>query len=228
MADTKEDFQTLFNPIYKFTNATPNRTPLSDWYITDNAFQVGFQARSVVGGFFIKMLDDKTVWNKWANKGSNVVTGKWAPLKFVPKGTIIVPTANEEATQWQYTTEKPADNWFAVDFSDKSWKTGAAGFGSTRISKTAWNTSDIWIRRTVDMKKVSDKQLSLVISHDEDTEIYVNGILLTTIAGYNGTYDRLAVEKKVNEVLHKGINTIAVHCHQTTGGQFIDMGFSEL
>lgn len=79
MADNIEDFQTLFNPIYHFADKTPQRVPVSDWYITDNAYAVGFQARSVVGGFFIKMLSDKNMWNKWIGKGSDVV-GSWAPI----------------------------------------------------------------------------------------------------------------------------------------------------
>ncbi|MDP4188767.1 MAG: DUF4965 domain-containing protein [Bacteroidota bacterium] len=80
LADSKEDFQHLFNPVYDYANNTPQRVPVSDWYITDNAYMVGFQARSVVGGFFIKMLSDKDVWNKWVSKGTNT-TGPWAPLK---------------------------------------------------------------------------------------------------------------------------------------------------
>ncbi len=68
LADNKNDFMTLFDPIYNFANNTPNRVPLSDWYIVDNAQVRGFQARSVVGGFFIKMLDDKNMWKKWSGK----------------------------------------------------------------------------------------------------------------------------------------------------------------
>jgi hypothetical protein len=79
MADTKEGFRTLFDPVWKFANTTPQRVPVSDWYIVDNAYMVGFQARSVVGGFFIKMLSDKQMWDKWVKKGSNV-SGTWAPL----------------------------------------------------------------------------------------------------------------------------------------------------
>jgi Domain of unknown function (DUF1793). len=87
LADSKSDFQKLFDPIYDYVNSTPQRVPISDWYITDNAYMVGFQARSVVGGFFIKMLSDKAVWNKWTRKGTNV-SGPWAPLKLTPNASV--------------------------------------------------------------------------------------------------------------------------------------------
>lgn len=80
MADSKADFQSIFDPVWHFANNTPQRVPVSDWYIVDNAYMVGFQARSVVGGFFIKMLSDKEVWNKWVKKGTNV-SAPWAPLQ---------------------------------------------------------------------------------------------------------------------------------------------------
>ncbi|MBK7107006.1 MAG: DUF4965 domain-containing protein [Ignavibacteriae bacterium] len=54
-----ETFKKFIIPIYKFVNETPDRVPMTDWYETINAKQVGFQARSVVGGYFIKMLKDK-------------------------------------------------------------------------------------------------------------------------------------------------------------------------
>jgi hypothetical protein len=68
LADNSKDFRTIFDPVYLFADKTPDRVPVSDWYIVDNARQRGFQARSVVGGFFIKMLDDKNMWKKWAAK----------------------------------------------------------------------------------------------------------------------------------------------------------------
>lgn len=61
LADNEKDFRALIAPEYKYIGETPSRVPISDWYETTNAKQVGFQARSVVGGFFMKTLDKN--WN---------------------------------------------------------------------------------------------------------------------------------------------------------------------
>jgi hypothetical protein len=50
-------FNALVDPVYKFATETNSKVPLSDWHETTSGEKVGFQARSVVGGFFIKMLD---------------------------------------------------------------------------------------------------------------------------------------------------------------------------
>jgi hypothetical protein len=70
LADTPDAFNALVDPIYKWTNETPTRVPLTDWYDTKTGKQVGFQARSVVGGVFIKALADKSLTEKWRAKAS--------------------------------------------------------------------------------------------------------------------------------------------------------------
>ena len=68
LATNPQDFRSLVDPIVQFLNKTPERVPMTDWYDTVTAKQVGFQARSVVGGVYIKMLADPVTWSKWANR----------------------------------------------------------------------------------------------------------------------------------------------------------------
>lgn len=61
LADNRDTFNSLVDPVFKYLDETPSRVPFSDWYETTDAKQVGFQARSVVGAFFMKLLDE--TWN---------------------------------------------------------------------------------------------------------------------------------------------------------------------
>ena len=58
------DRRVATNKPREFANATPQR-PGSDWYETGDARKAGFQARSVVGGVFMRLLQDKARADKW-------------------------------------------------------------------------------------------------------------------------------------------------------------------
>ncbi len=57
-ADSRAEFDAFAAPVYEYVDKTPSRVPLSDWYFTSDAKQRGFQARAVVGGVFVKLLEN--------------------------------------------------------------------------------------------------------------------------------------------------------------------------
>ncbi|MDR3194638.1 MAG: DUF4965 domain-containing protein [Tannerella sp.] len=59
LARDRETFEKLIRPLHRFMNETTDRIPMTDWYYTDKPQHVGFRARSVVGGYFIKMLEEQ-------------------------------------------------------------------------------------------------------------------------------------------------------------------------
>ena len=59
MASDQATFEKFIDPIYKYANETISRVPMNDWHYTDTGTWVGFKARSVIGGYWIKVLMDK-------------------------------------------------------------------------------------------------------------------------------------------------------------------------
>jgi hypothetical protein len=68
LADNPADWNALVDPLGRWINQGPTRVPLTDWYDTKTGAQSGFQARSVVGGVYIKALANKPLAEKWRNR----------------------------------------------------------------------------------------------------------------------------------------------------------------
>ncbi len=147
----------------------------------------------------------------------------------------IIPTSEKISQRWKYATTKPGDDWYTVNFNDTAWTQGAGGFGTDPpghgIVGTPWTTGDIWLRRSFALPKLTPLQISrLVIRdyHDEDIDVYINGVKAYSAPGYIGAYENRPLTPDARKAIHPGqVNTLAVHCHQTKGGQYIDVGLSE-
>ena len=128
---------------------------------------------------------------------------------------------------WEYTFTEPGDNWFEIAFDDQSWKKDWSGFGTRGTPgshvRTEWKTSDIWLRKDFRLVEIPGK-LVLRIHHDEDAQVYMNGKLVKTLTGHSNRYIDMDITEASLDVLQTGRNTIAIHCKQTTGGQYIDAG----
>ena len=59
MAETDKDFQAFVDPLYKYINETESRVPISDWHDTKTGRMTGFKARSVIGGYWMRVLMNK-------------------------------------------------------------------------------------------------------------------------------------------------------------------------
>ena len=194
LAEDQADFEAIIAPIYDYLNETTARDPIADSYVTDNIRSGGMHARPVVGGFFIKMLTDRAVWEKWASR-DKLKPANWAPLPAPPKVSMLVPT---EQT-WRYTTDKPADGWTKPGFDAAGWKEGRAGFGTHPpefVQHTQWKTDDIWLRREITVPEGEHPHLHFIAYHDEDVEIYVNGILAAQEGGFTTSYVPLEISAR--------------------------------
>jgi hypothetical protein len=139
-----------------------------------------------------------------------------------------VPAADREPGTWNYTTTTPAGDWKDQAFNDSSWKRGQSGFGTMNtpgaIIGTVWRTDDIWLRREVDVPAGKYNNVSGWLHHDEDAEVYINGVLALKTSGFIVNYDVFPLTSESRAALKPGKNLIAIHCHQTTGGQYVDFG----
>ncbi|MBE3133725.1 MAG: family 43 glycosylhydrolase [Acidobacteria bacterium] len=145
-----------------------------------------------------------------------------------PEPRVLLPTAEEKAVAWRYTAEAPGPDWVTPDFDDASWREGPAGFGTAGtpgpVVGTAWNTPDVWLRTAFDYDGEAFEKAAVRIHHDEDAAVYVNGQEVLKAAWYITGYECVDATAALRKALRHGRNVIAVSCHQTSGGQYVDVG----
>jgi hypothetical protein len=151
--------------------------------------------------------------------------------------TTVLPSSQIESRTWKYTFEKPGTtNWFAANFDDSKWPSGEAGFGTKEtpgtVVRTVWNTKNIWLRQEFmlnDLSTIDKDKLMLYLHHDDDCEVYINGVKAADVKNYTSGYTMVSMNDAAKNALRtNGKNVIAIHCLQKEGGQYIDAGISVL
>ena len=232
----RADLDAFVDPIYTWLNETTSRVPMTDFYRTTNGQQVNFAARSVVGGVFMPVLNNRAMWSKWAARdlaAAKNVNLNWAPLPPPRQITEVLPPTAKSGGAWSYTTQEPTGDWFAADYNAAGWQTGRGGLGTEgppgAIIGTRWSTPEIWARHefTLTQEQLANRdQLQLLLYHDEDAEVYINGVLAVRASGFTSAYTPYEMTKAAQAALKPGRNVFAAHVRQTGGGQYIDMGLA--
>ena len=148
-----------------------------------------------------------------------------------------VSKAGNMVSKWRYymsDTPLTSDEWKNSSFVDNTWDEGVAGFGNGGLQgasiNTKWNTSNIYLRKWFDFKGLNTNdldKLQLEIFHDEECEVYINGILAANLNDFTNRYVFIDISKEAKASIKIGKpNLIAVKAKNKEGNQFIDLGFT--
>ncbi len=154
------------------------------------------------------------------------------------RASVLVPIAGMtvDGTEWSGRvsyTPTTGTAWAQPGFDDSSWSTEQAAWGTKGEYpnvKNSWTgeNKDIYVRRTVSVTADDlKKNLAIQYSHDDVFELYINGkrVVSTGLTWRQGEVANLSDTQK--SWLHEGENVIAAHCHNTTGGSYVDFGLYE-
>ncbi len=189
------------------------------------------------GDFKVQLYDVETESNGMLTYDRAVWKVEPAVVKRACRGVLaaantrdLVPCSLTGQVPWRWTTTKPGDTWMTPAFDATAWNEGRGGFGTpagTGKLGTAWTTNDIWLRHEFTLTSVPKAPI-LRLLHDEDVTVYLNGVLAFRASGFVTHHIDGDLELAAIATLKPGKNSIAVTCHQTSGGQHIDVGLLEV
>jgi hypothetical protein len=140
----------------------------------------------------------------------------------------VNPAYLKDAQIFRYTTNAPASSWADGAFDDTNWTPAPAGIGSTPDAgargRTLLSFNEIWARTTFTLDAKPTGQLIVRAMYDEDTQVWVNGVRVADLYDFTQKYGDYLGSQGGVDALIKGKNTIAVHCNNTNGGRYIDVG----
>ncbi|MEY4381423.1 MAG: hypothetical protein RJA92_803, partial [Bacteroidota bacterium] len=139
----------------------------------------------------------------------------------------IAPVGEGGPVNCLYTFETPAAGWQQEKFETTNWKAGKLPFGKgwDNDFATAWDTKEIWVRRTFNYDGASIDYLLAKLRYDEDVEVYLNGNKIYSCGNcYVTSVKTYPLEEAFKKYLKNGENILAMHCINTQGYAWLDAG----
>ncbi len=141
----------------------------------------------------------------------------------------LVPTSRVTPVEWKVRFDAPQGEWTAANYEDRGWVTAPGGFGTAgtpgAVVQTTWPTTQIWLRRRFTLDTAPRGLVQLQIHHDEDAQVWLDGMLIADLKGYTSAYKTVTLSAEAQALFTAGEHVLALTCRQTGGGQYIDAGF---
>lgn len=141
-----------------------------------------------------------------------------------------------DGVQWEGRVSRDTQDgtaWTTLDFDDSEWALQKAAWGTPGEYPNVQNPwkethSDIYVRREINLTADDiRKDLWVMFSHDDVFEIYINGVKITSTGETWLQGEEAALPVLARLALKEGRNVLAAHCHNTSGGAYIDFGLYE-
>ena len=146
---------------------------------------------------------------------------------------VLAATSEKAPIIGRISITRPEGDWSGESYDDSAWTEAFGGYGTAGtpggVIRTEWRGRDIWLRREFMLPKKVDAnaQLALRIHHDEDAEVYLNGIQVASLQRWTQGYTEFSLTSEAARALRSGRNVMAIHCRQNSGGQYLDAGLLE-
>ena len=139
----------------------------------------------------------------------------------------IARMSYEKTWEGHYTYTYPGTGWEKPDYNASAWRYGKAAFGTANLIgvNTLFLTKDIWVRRriTFDPKTIHRKKLFVRFSHDDDFQLYINGLPVISEKGWQ-TDATAEIPDSIARTMVNGEALLAAHCRNFNGDSMVDFG----